>query len=307
MITEAQAVDLPRAALPRYPTPMWSIVWVIFWIARSPTAVLVIAAWFIDEAFFGFRAAALRRWRASRRARNLEDLLAHNPHDRRARFELADLLVARGRYQRAVDVLKPNLEAGDHDPATLLSMATACFGAGYPAQAEVFIAEARAQDPTHGFGALDLELGRGRLRSGDAGGAKEPLDHLIALRPGTIGGRVLLARVLARAGQGGDARRTLAEAFRAWRHAPRFVRRRDRTWMWRARPLVGAAQLGLALAVALLAAAIVPRVAIRGIGGIESAEATEMPEPEQEADRREAPQGPESEPEAPAARATRSR
>src|SRR5205085_2694251 len=166
MITEAQAVDLPRAALPRYPTPMWSIVWVIFWIARSPTAVLVIAAWFIDEAFFGFRAAALRRWRASRRARNLEDLLAHNPHDRRARFELADLLVARGRYQRAVDVLKPNLEAGDHDPATLLSMATACFGAGYPAQAEVFIAEARAQDPTHGFGALDLELGRRPARSG---------------------------------------------------------------------------------------------------------------------------------------------
>src|SRR5437764_245241 len=188
MSTEAQAVDLPRAALPRYPTPMWSIVWVIFWIARSP-----------------------------------------------------------------------------------------------PAQS------------------------RGRLRSGPARGAKEPHEPLRALRPGTIEGGVLLARVLGRAGEGGDARRTLAEACRAWRHARRFVRRRDRTWMWRARPLVGAAQLGLALAVALLAAAIVPRVAIRGIGGIESAEATEMPEPEQEADRREAPQGPESEPEAPAARATRSR
>jgi tetratricopeptide (TPR) repeat protein len=211
---------------------------------------------------------AVKRWQ---RASHLERVLQGNPHDRRARYELADLWVGRRKYAAAVEVLKPNLEAGDDDVGTLFLLGVAYLGAGDAARGELLLEEAAKVDPAYQMGAIDLERGRWRLARGDVKGAKEALERLRAARPGTVEGRVLLARALDRGGQDGEAALVREEAWKEYVAAPGFQRRRERLWAWRARPSRPLAY-GVALAVALaLGFSVMSRVSLPSTGYYDAA------------------------------------
>ena len=209
------------------------------------------------------RGALVRLRERSRRFR-LRSLLDLNPHDRRARHELASLALRVGRAQEALELLKPNIAAGDHDWETLILMGRACFGAGFPAQAEVFLAEAKADEPARSMGEVDLELGRGLLDAGDARRALEALERLCLERPGTVEGRVLCARAQAKLGDRTAARALREQAFAQWRSAPRFVRRRDRAWAFRVQPAPFLAKGLLLFGGCVALAAFVPGLLLRG-------------------------------------------
>jgi tetratricopeptide (TPR) repeat protein len=216
------------------------------------SVVLVFAfVWVADRYTVGILPSpfrALKRWQ---RASHLERVLQGNPHDRRARYELADLWVGRRKYAAAVEVLKPNLEAGDDDVGTLFLLGVAYLGAGDMARGELLLEEAAKADAGYQMGAIDLERGRWRLARGDLKGAKEALERLRGARPGTVEGRVLLSRVLERSGQDGEAALVREEAWKEYVAAPSFQRRRERLWAWRARPSRPLAY-ALALAVGLV-------------------------------------------------------
>jgi hypothetical protein len=115
-------------------------------------------------------------------------------------------------------------------------MGQACAQAGYVEQGEKLLNHVREESPNFRVGEVDLVLGRARLKRGDFTGALEALTRLLTTRKGTVEGRVLLAR--AQAGQGDDAQAALTrdEAWDEYTTAPRFQRRRERFWAWRARP-----------------------------------------------------------------------
>src|SRR6266850_7654593 len=210
-------------------------LWAIYWVLESPFLVGLGTLLVVDELAFGFRVRVYRRWKRKSRAANLEHALGVNRHDRRARSELAKILVARKRFARAVEVLKPNLEAGEHDPATLLLMGRACSGCGRLPQAQVFLEEAQAQQ-TLRDSAVDLALGEHWLRAGDAAQAEHALRRFCSGSPGSIEGHLLLSRAQSAQGKAADARSSRRQAWRNYVEAPRFVRRRDRLWGWRVRP-----------------------------------------------------------------------
>lgn len=217
----------------------WLLWMVLSSLTGSPvlSGVLVLAFLWVAERYTvgvlpsPFR--ALKRWQ---RASHLERQLQANPHDRRARYELADLWVARRKYAAAAAVLKPNLEAGDEDVATLFLLGVAYLGAGDAARGELLLDEAEKLEPGYQMGAIDLARGRFRLARGDAKGAVEALERLRAARPGTVEGRVLLASALERSGKDGEAALLREEAWKEYVAAPGFQRRRERLWAWRARP-----------------------------------------------------------------------
>lgn len=223
------------------------------WLLGNPLlalAALFIVWWAVDRYTFGFLPDPVRWWRRRARVGILRRILLQNPHDRRARLELADLLATR-RPAEAMELLKPNLAAGDDDPETLFTMGVACFGAGHPDQAEVFLAEAAGRDPKFRQGAVDLELGRGRLAKGDAAGAKAALEAFCATRVGSVEGKVLLAKAHDGLGESAEAAALREAAWADFVAAPRFQRRRERLWAWRAKPsrpvIYAAVLLGVAL------------------------------------------------------------
>jgi hypothetical protein len=198
--------------------------------------ILLVGAWTLDR--FTLRALPspgrwLKRWL---RIGKLKRELVMNPHDRRARLELGELLLSWGRYTAAVEVLRPNLEAGDEDSATLMAMGTACLGAGHHEQGEKLLAHLSEADPQFRLGEIDLLLGRWRLKRGNFRGAREALERFCKQRRGTVEGRVLLAKALEGESRDADAALIREEAWKEYVTAPRFQRRIERPWAWRAKP-----------------------------------------------------------------------
>jgi tetratricopeptide (TPR) repeat protein len=217
----------------------WLLWIVLSWLTGSPVlaAVALLVAWWLGDRFtFRLLPDPLRfagRWR---RMAQLRSTLQVNPHDRRARFELAERLLETGRPREAAEVLRPNVEAGDEDARTAFVMGAALGRSGAPEQAERALAVAREKDPRFRAGELDLELGRQRLARGDHAGAREALLGLLAERPGTVEGRWLLARALDGLGDAAGARAVRDEAWREYVALPRFQRRHERPFAWRIRP-----------------------------------------------------------------------
>jgi tetratricopeptide (TPR) repeat protein len=201
------------------------------------SAVAIVLFWLVVDRFTlgvlpdPYR--AIPRWQ---RIGSLERTLLVNPHDRRARAELAEHYVARKKYQKAMEVLRPNLEAGDEDPAMVFTMGVACLGAGHAPQGEKLLGHVEELDPRFRLGEVDLARGTFRLQRDDYAGAKEALEKLVALRKGTVEGRVKLAQALEGLKEDGKAALMKDEAWAEYVASPGFQRRKERKWAWRARP-----------------------------------------------------------------------
>ncbi len=212
--------------------------------------VLLLAWWMLDRFTLGVLPDPLRHFARLNREARLKRTLAVAPHDRQARRELADAWLERKRYRQAMEVLRPALEAGDDDPASVFIMGVACLGAGHPVQGEKLLAELAEMKPDFRVGEADLALGRFRLARGEFAGAKEALERVLKVRAGSVEARVLLARALKGLGDDGAAALKLDEAWNEYTAAPRFQKKRDRLWAWRARPSRPLLYLAVALAVA---------------------------------------------------------
>jgi len=233
------------------------IAWMLLsWLTGNPILALIVvaAAWWLgDRATFRVLPDPLRFLGRRRRISSLRHALTMNPHDRRARLELGTLLLETRRPAEAAALLRLNAEAGDDDLHTTFALGVALARTGDREGAERLLATARAKDPSFRLGEIDLELGRLRLRAGDAAGALEPLRRLVDERPGTVEGRYLLAQALERQGDAAGAARARDEAWREYAALPRFRRAHERPYAWRIRPWRPA----LVAAVVLLAAALI--------------------------------------------------
>jgi hypothetical protein len=234
---------------------LWGL---LSWVTGSPLTALAIVAlvWWLSDRFT-FRLLPdpfrfLGRWR---RTRQLRATLSVNPHDRRARFELAERMLETGRPREAADVLRPNVEAGDEDAHTAFVMGAALGRIGAYQQAERVLALARDQEPRFRAGEIDLELGRQRVARHDNAGARDALQRLLVERPGSVEGRYLLARALSGLGEGAAARTVREEAWRDYRMLPRFHRKHERLFAWRIKPWRPAA-VALAIAAVVVSAAV---------------------------------------------------
>jgi tetratricopeptide (TPR) repeat protein len=228
--------------------------WILWYLISALTGnpigallALLLIGWLGDR--FSFRLfprpwRALARWQ---RAQELRRVLSTNPHDRRARLELADLVLARDPAEAAA-LTRSNIEAGDEDPDTVFLFGAALARCGERSQAEHVLARLREQAPEFRLDEADLELGRLRLRQGDFAGAREALERLVAARPGTVEGRWYLVRALEGLGEREAGRRMRLEGWREYKTLPRFRRREERGFAMRLRPARAALVIGLALA-----------------------------------------------------------
>jgi len=197
----------------------------------------VLALWWVADRFTFQLLPDPLRWLARRqREGQLRRLLGANPSDRRARLELAQLLLERRRPGEAAALLRLNVEAGDEDLHTAYALGAALARSGDRDRAEPVLAVARQLDPAFRMGEIDLELGRLRVRAGDFAGAREALVRLVEARPGTVEGRWLLAQALRGLGETAAAAEALEAGWREYQGLPRFRRRQERLFAWRIKP-----------------------------------------------------------------------
>jgi tetratricopeptide (TPR) repeat protein len=213
----------------------FSVLWLLTGSPVSAALILLAVYAVTDWYTFGFLRGLARLVANWRRMRRLEPALLHNPHDRKARADLGEILVDQRRYARAIEVLKPLV---DHDPGDLNALyllGVACLNAGRLEQGELFLSEVHGADPGFRLGRARLEIGRSRLKRRDPR-AVEPLAGYVKDHPHTVEGRWLLAQAHALAGDAGEAAAEKERCWREYQTSLPYQRRLDRLWAWRARP-----------------------------------------------------------------------
>ena len=103
----------------------FSLLW---WITGNPlaAAVLLLLGYAVADWYtFGFLRGVARTVRNLQRAPRLGRQIAVNPHDRRARIELGEILIEQGRFARAIEVLRPAAQQDPHDLSALYPLGIA--------------------------------------------------------------------------------------------------------------------------------------------------------------------------------------
>ena len=216
----------------------WWSFYLVWMITGSPVAAMIVllAAYAIaDWQTVGFVrkiALAVADWQ---RGRRLRIVLLNNPHDRKARADLGDILVAQRRWARVIEVVKPLADADPHDLRALFALGLACVYSGRIEQGELFLRSINEAAPDYRDGAALLELGRSRLHRRDAA-AREPLLTFVAAHPHHVEARFLLSRAHLLAKDPAAAARERERCWTEYETSLPGHRRRERIWAWRARP-----------------------------------------------------------------------
>jgi tetratricopeptide (TPR) repeat protein len=213
----------------------FSILWMVTGSPVAAAAILLAAYAIADWYTFGFLRGVAKAVNDFRRGRRLRLVLLHNPHDRKARADWGEILIAQRRYAKAIEVVKPIADEDPHHLPALYMLGIACFATGRPDQGELFLGEVHGADPSFKDGAPLLELGRWRLRRKDPRAAAA-LAEYVRTHPHSVEARWLLAEAHRLCG---DAANSAAERRRCWQEYETelpYQRRRDRIWAWRAKP-----------------------------------------------------------------------
>lgn len=247
---------------------IWMLVMLVM--ANPLLAGLVIlAVWLLaDRAWFA-GPKSWRWWKQRARVTKHRARLEVNPHDRDARFGMAEHLASTGRHDEALALIQQNIDAGDDDDETLLVAGIAAWGSSTPNGAELaeqYLAAAREKGSSFRAAAVELELGRGRLRRQQFQAAEEALRAAIDRRPGSIESHVLLAHALAGQGKTDEAQQIKKKAWQLYKESPRFQRRQDRSWAWRANPTAALRYIAVVVAVVVAVAVVVPRCVADDVG-----------------------------------------
>jgi tetratricopeptide (TPR) repeat protein len=202
--------------------------------------------------FFGFWLAALvlawllsvatERWLARRRLARQIQALGHvdNPHVRGKR---GVLLLAAGRAERAALDLEAAV-AGEPDVVEWryrLGLARLALGKPHEAAEDLNAAEALSAD--HAYGGIQLALSRAELARGEPRLALEALQRFELARGDTPECAYLRGKLHAKSGRRAEAAPCFTTAEALYEHTPKFQRRAQLPWVWRAR----LARLGLVL------------------------------------------------------------
>jgi predicted Zn-dependent protease len=239
------------------------LLWAIGGAWAIAALVFVFVAWTLD----GIRLRALPQLFALHHRRQREGKLRTrldvNPHDRPARFDLAEVLVQTKRGDEALALVEANIAAGDDDAEHRLLAGMAAALASPEDALDVALRHfdaAAAHSRDFRSGAIDLERGRALWMHAAHERAVSALEEALRKRPGSVEIRTMLAESLAALGRTDDAARMRAEAVTRFGEAPKFERRMQRRWGWRAAPMLRwryiAGVTGASTAAALLVGAM---------------------------------------------------
>jgi len=201
------------------------------------TALLVLLALYLlfDIQYLGFARAAIDRIKTAGEIRELQADVALNPHNAAALSDLGRLLILNGRAQEAVAPLERAIGRMDDSDETNYYLGLAYLKTGREQEGEARITKALALNPRFRYGEPYLRLGEHYLEGQRYEEALAMLHKLGEIHSSSVEGLYLLGEVHRRMGRIEQARESYRNGIAAFRRSPRYKRREERRWQWRAR------------------------------------------------------------------------
>lgn len=155
-----------------------------------------------------------------------------NPHNRGKR---GVLVLAAGRPAKALEDLRAAC-AGEPEVAEWsYRLGLAHLALGNSSEAAEALARAERLAPSHAYGGVQLGLARAELSRGEPRRALDALERLERQYGDTPQSAYLRGKVLARSGRSDEARNAFASVEALHAQTPKFRRKGQGAWLWRAR------------------------------------------------------------------------
>lgn len=187
----------------------------------------------------GFAGFELPGARQRARLRDIRSRIHHLDHAR-DHLDLADLLFARGKFREAEASYRASLEREPGDLDAMAHLGQCLMRMGRPLEARPLLEAVLASDPRHDYGHTRMALAEALTALGESDAALAAWEE-IHRNHGYPRARVQHAELLLSRGRRDEALALAREVLDDDEHAPRFQRQRDKTWIRRARRIVGGA------------------------------------------------------------------
>lgn len=194
--------------------------------------------YFVMEVLPGFRwkMPAIERWERARRKKWLEKLV-HEAPSQEALGELARICATEGEHARAVELFGQALRRDPGDIDSLYGRGLSRIETGDHQAAVEDLAALAAADPSYKLHQGNLALARALEGLGDEEKALHVYRQILGRTP-VSEAYYGLGKLLAKRGQPEEARQMMQEILAKQNGLPRYLRRQERPWIWKARMLL---------------------------------------------------------------------
>jgi len=217
------------------------LFYILYWMLGNPVIALLIilvVSFSVDRTFFGFVPDPLKAFRTAGRISELRRIVAVNPHDARSLKELGIFMFEKKKYGDAVAYFEKAAERMSDDPEFNYYYGISVARNGDIRKGWEYVAAALASSPNLKYGEPYLVAAEVFIDNGDFNRALPLLESFEKIHSSSSRGLYQLGLVKLKLGMKEEGTRYLKKSIEAFKAAPRFKRKVDRKWAWKARALL---------------------------------------------------------------------
>ena len=211
------------------------------WLTGNPIIAVVILIVFylaIDRTYYGFVPDPLRAFRSAGRIRELQRIIAINPHDARSLKELGIFMFERKNYQKALEYFTMASSKMSDEPEFNYYYGIALARSGSVDRGRALVDKALLVSPGLKYGDPYLAMAEVYIDMGAYGSAVLLLEHFLKVRFSSTEGLYQMGLVKIKTGKADEGVEYLKKAVAVFKGAPRYKRKIERKWAWKARLLM---------------------------------------------------------------------
>jgi tetratricopeptide (TPR) repeat protein len=200
--------------------------------------VIVVVYLTIDRTFFGFVPDPFKAFKKAGRIKQLQRTIAINAHDARSLKELGICMIEKKDYEKAREILEKAAGKLSDDPEFNYYYGLSVARCGDMQQGRGLVDAALKQSPGLKYGEPYLTLAEAYIDSRDFNGALPLLESFEKIHSSSSRGFYQMGVVRLKLGMKEEGIACLKKAIATFKASPRFKRKVDRKWAWKARALL---------------------------------------------------------------------
>ena len=197
--------------------------------------VLLLLTGLLDRQFFGFFPDLTHYFKREKEIRRLSRVIAINPNDVSAQLSLGRAYIQNGKTEKAIPHLEAAFPRMREMPEALFYLGRAYLKTGRREEGKNLLLEALRIDTRILYGEGHLRLGEAYLEEKEYQKAATCFESFCMIHTSSSEGYYQMALAQAGLGKVEEARKSFQRAIEVFRISPRFKKRLDRKWAWKAR------------------------------------------------------------------------
>jgi tetratricopeptide (TPR) repeat protein len=217
------------------------LFYIFYWILGNPIIALLIILliyFTIDRTFLGFIPDPFKALKTSSRIRQLEKLIAINPHDARSLKELGIFMFDKKNIKKAMEYFEKAKTKMSDDPEFNYYYGISTARSGDIQKGRELIDNALKISPGLKYGEPYLMMAEVYIENGDYKSARPLLENFGGIHSSSSRGFYQMGLVKLKLGMKEEGMDYLKKSITAFKASPRFKRKLDRKWAWKARALL---------------------------------------------------------------------